>query len=173
MKKFMVLNLTGKDRKGIVDEISKILFDEDANIENSHMETLGGCFSIMALFSFDDKRLESITNGLEIFKSMGFNIILHEAQDPSLLPEKNVTPLSIKIQAMDHPGIVQELVHLLHSFDVNIQSLDTYITNAPLSGGPLFHLSLKAEVQPETSVEVIISELDKKSIKMGFEMHYN
>ena len=65
MNKHMILFLVGKDRPGIVDELSKLLFDQGANIEDSRMAVLGGCFCIMALFSFPIQRLDGIKNGLK------------------------------------------------------------------------------------------------------------
>ncbi|MCD6584904.1 MAG: hypothetical protein J7K96_04000, partial [Desulfobacteraceae bacterium] len=94
------------------------------------------------------------------------------AQDPSILPEKKVTPLVIEVQAMDHPGIVQEVVHLLHQFNLNIQSLDTQITNAPHSGDPLFNLSLTAEVQDEAIVSKVKAEVEKSAKKMDLDLRF-
>ena len=170
MKKFMILNLVGKDQPGIVDEVSKILVGHEANIEDSRMAVLGGCFSIMALFSCNEKSVGDIGRDLENLKNKGFNISLHDAHDPSMQPEKKVTLLTIEVQAMDHPGIVQEVVHLLHQFNLNIQSLDTQTTNAPHSGDPLFHLSLKAEVQDEAIVAEVKAEVEKSAKKMDLDL---
>lgn len=172
MKKFMILNLVGKDRPGIVDEVSKILFGHEANIEDSRMAALGGCFSIMALFSCNEKSVEGVGKALENLKNEGFSISLHEAQDPSILPEKKATPLTLEVQAMDHPGIVQELVHLLHQFNLNIQSLDTQTTNAPHSGDSLFNLSLKAEVHEETPVAVVKVKVQELADKMNLDLRF-
>jgi hypothetical protein len=51
MKKYMILFSVGKDRPGIVDDVSTLLFERGANIEDSRMAARGGRFSIMTLFS--------------------------------------------------------------------------------------------------------------------------
>ena len=49
MKKFMILFYVGKDRPGIVHDVSTFLFDHGANIEDSRMAAMGGRFSIVML----------------------------------------------------------------------------------------------------------------------------
>lgn len=172
MKKFLILNLVGKDRPGIVDEVSKILVGYDANIEDSRMAALGGCFSIMALFSCEEDNFDDVTRDLSTLKNKGFAISLHEAVDPALVAEKKAIPFEIEVQSMDHPGIVQELVHVLHQFNLNIQSLDTQVTNAPLSGDPLFNLFLKAELEDESSVAAVQAEVGKIAKKMDLDLKF-
>ncbi len=51
MKTYHILLSIGKDRPGIVNDVSSVLFEHGANIEDSRMAAMGGCFSIMTLFS--------------------------------------------------------------------------------------------------------------------------
>jgi len=172
MKIFMMLNLVGDDRPGIVDQVSAILLGHDANIEDSRMAALGGCFGIMALFSCDDGKKEAVRTELENMRNNGFAIHLRDAKDPSLLPVEGVYPLGVEIEAMDNPGIVKEVVHILHHHQVNILSLDTQVTPAPYSGVPLFHLSLDAEVRNETTVAAVKADVKKLGVKMGLDLQF-
>ena len=47
---------------------------------------------------------------------------------------------------MDHPGIVRKTVPIVRRYDVNILSMTTRIASAPLSGAPIFRLSLEAAI---------------------------
>jgi glycine cleavage system transcriptional repressor len=172
MKKFLILNLVGKDQPGIVDEVTKILVGYDANIEDSRMAALGGCFSIMALFSCKANSVDDVNKDLKNLNNKGFTISLHEATDPALVSGKKTIPLEIEVQSMDHPGIVQELVRVLHQFELNILSLDTHVTNAPLSGDPLFNLFLKAELEDESSVSAVQAEVEKIAKKMDLDLKF-
>jgi len=82
LKKYTILFLTGKDRPGIVDDVSTFLFEKGANIEDSRMAVMGGCFSVMMLFSCSVTELENIQAGLPDLKALGFEASLHEAQTP-------------------------------------------------------------------------------------------
>ena len=45
----LVLSALGKDRPGIVDKLSKAVFDNDCNIADSRMTVLGGTFAILLM----------------------------------------------------------------------------------------------------------------------------
>ncbi len=161
MKTYKIMFLIGKDRPGIVDEVASLLAEYGANIEDSRMAVLGGCFSIMALFSCDAARLPAIQANMQRFQQVGFNAWLHEAYEPSERPRYEGLPLTIEVHAIDHPGIVQKLVSVLHKHNVNIDSLDTEVSHAPLSGTPLFHMRLVAEVPVGVAVGRVKEELNE------------
>lgn len=159
MKTFMILFTVGKDRPGIVDDVSTLLFERGANIEDSRMAVLGGCFSIMTLFSCGSDALDAIKSDLGTLKALDLETFLYEAQDPAAsLPQVSL-PLKLEVIAMDHPGIVQKVVRVLHDHQVNIQTLNTRVIRAPLSGAPLFDLLLEAEVPPEQPIMGLKTEL--------------
>ena len=74
MKKFMILLSVGKDRPGIVDDVSTFLFEQGANIEVSRMAVMGGRFSITTLFSCDPGQVGTIEKGLATLKELGLDI---------------------------------------------------------------------------------------------------
>ena len=172
MKTYMILFSIGKDRPGIVDNVSTLLYEQGANIEDSRMAAMGGCFSIMTLFSCPAEQLDTIKAGLEDLRKLGLESSLHKAEDPAASPKQASLPLKFEVVAMDHPGIVQKVVHILHQHNVNIQSLNTQVIRAPLSGAPLFDLDLEADVPPEKSIGKIKSELTDLAGKMNIDLNF-
>jgi glycine cleavage system transcriptional repressor len=172
MKRFMILFVVGQDRPGIVDDVSTILFERGANIEDSRMATLGGCFSIMILFSTPAEHLANVLAGMDRLKNQGFDVSAHDAQDPASLVRPAELPLKLRVTAMDHPGIVTKVVRILRKYDVNIESLNTRVLYAPLSGAPLFDLDLESAVpasQPISRVKAELSELaDVENLDLTF-----
>ena len=79
MKEYTILFLVGKDRPGIVDDVSSFLFDRGANIEDSRMAAMGGRFSIITLFSCAPAQVDAIRADLDALRKLGFEISLHEA----------------------------------------------------------------------------------------------
>ena len=53
---------------------------------------------------------------------------------------------------MDHAGIVHKVTHLLRSFGINISSLETARTNAPITGTPIFSVNAQIELPTRVSV---------------------
>lgn len=168
----MILFLVGKDRPGIVDDLSTLLFEQSANIEDSRMASMGGSFSIMTLFSCTSDQLEAIKVGLDDLRKSGFEISLHEAGDPTARPKRPELPLKIEVRAMDHPGIVQKVVHILRRYDVNIESLNTQVTRAPLSGAPIFALNLEAGIPAEKSIAKVKEELRVLAAEMNLDLSF-
>jgi glycine cleavage system transcriptional repressor len=172
MKNFTILFLVGKDRPGIVDDVSSFLFERGANIEDSHMAAMGGRFTIMTLFSCSSEQLEIITSELDHLQSFGFEVSLHEADDPGIVPQQAGLPLKLEVVSMDHPGIVQKVVSILHRHNVNISNLDTQITSAPLSGAPLFDLILEASVPAGESIVNVKEELQQLAAEMNLDLSF-
>lgn len=172
MKKYMILFSVGKDRPGIVDDVSTLLFDRGANIEDSRMAVMGGCFSIMTLFSCPVEKLETIKTGLKGLKNLGLEMSLHEAQDPAALPMQASLPLKLEVLAMDHPGIVQKVVHILHRHNVNIQTLNTKVIRAPLSGAPLFDLTTEADVPAVKPIAKVKEDLMNLAEDMNLDLNF-
>lgn len=172
VKIFKILFLVGKDRPGIVDKLSSFLFERGANIEDSRMAAMGGCFSIMTLFSCEAEQLEAITAALGQLERLGFETSLHDAQDPATVSKGPELPLHVEVVAMDHPGIVQKVVHILHRHKVNIQSLNTQVIRAPHTGSPLFDLSIVAGVPAETSVTRLKEELEDLAYEMNLDLSF-
>lgn len=166
----MILFSVGKDRPGIVDDVSSMLFKQGANIEDSWMAVMGGCFSIMTLFSCTMEQSEAIRAGLVDLKNLGLEASLHEAEGPTAGQRQTGLPLRFEVIAMDHPGIVQKVVHLLHRHDVNIEFLDTQVNRAPLSGAPLFDLSLVASVPAQEPIAKVKQELLELAAEMNLDI---
>jgi glycine cleavage system transcriptional repressor len=170
MTKHFILLSSGKDRPGIVDDISTLLFDKGANIEDSRMAVMGGCFSSMTLFSCAREQAEAIRGGLEDLRALGLEAHLHQAEDPSEGPTLAGLPLKFEMTAMDHPGIVQRVVRMLRKNDVNIESLETEVTGAPLSGAPLFDLRLEAKVPADKSIGKVKEQLADLAGEMNLDL---
>ena len=172
MSQYMILLSIGKDRPGIVDAISTILFENGANIEDSRMATLGGRFTSMTLFSYQEQRLEGIKAGLAELRREGIETSLHAAEDPATCEVEAALPLKFDVMAMDHPGIVQRVVRVLHRRNINIQSLNTQIIRAPLSGAPLFDLSITAAVPSGTSIATVKEELTQLAAERDLDLTF-
>jgi len=49
-------------------------------------------------------------------------------------------PFRLTTRAMDHPGLVQSVAHALRAMNVNIESAETTLQSAPITGAPLFEM---------------------------------
>ena len=51
MKRWYILSAIGQDRPGLVAELAQLVFDSDANLEDSRMTILGSDFAVILLAS--------------------------------------------------------------------------------------------------------------------------
>jgi glycine cleavage system regulatory protein len=173
MKNYMILFIVGRDRPGIVDDTSMLLYEKGAKIEDSRMAVMGGCFSIMTLFSCSKNQLGDIKKGLKDLKKLGLESSLYEAEEPNTRPLQAALPLHIDVTSMDHPYIVQKIVHILRDHNVNILSLNTQLTQAPLSGSPLFNLSLDAAIPADRPISKVKNELIALAEEINIDLNFS
>jgi len=166
----MILTCVGKDRPGIADDVSTLLFEHHANIEDSRMAVMGGRFSVMILFSCTKDQLKKIRVDMNRLEKVGLEVSLHEADDPASQKAEPALPLIVEVTAMDHPGIVQKVVRILRSYDVNVLALNTQVSQAPLSGAPLFNLDLEAAVPAGTPISQVKAVLEDLAADMNLDL---
>ena len=58
MKSWYMLTLVGKDRSGIVAEVSQALFDAGGNLGEASMARLGGNFTVMIMLQINSTKAE-------------------------------------------------------------------------------------------------------------------
>jgi glycine cleavage system transcriptional repressor len=170
MTKYMILFALSKNRLGIVDEVSSYLFKRKANILDSRMAVMGGHFSITCLFSCSNNELEIIKADIRELTELGLATSLHEADKPDSMQTEASNPLKFEIISMDHPGIVQNVVHILKENNICILSLDTELKPMPHTGAPMFDLNLEASVPESLSIAEVKEKLDELASEMDLDL---
>ncbi len=170
MNKYMILFALSKNRLGIVDEVSSYLFERKANLLDSRMAVMGGHFSITCLFSCTTIELEVIKADMKVLTDLGLATSLHEADNPDSMQTEASNPLKLEIISMDHPGIVQNVVHLLKEKNICILSLDTELKPMPHTGAPMFDLNLEASVPESISIDDIKEKLEELASEMDLDL---
>ena len=64
MKKVVVIHSIGKDRPGIVADVTRIVTDKGGNVGESRAQLLGGHFSLMMLVEIAEKEVETLEDEL-------------------------------------------------------------------------------------------------------------
>lgn len=174
MSSSLVIMAVGPDRPGLVDDISSRLADRGVNIESSHMAAVGGLFSVILLVSGTEDQVQELADAARaLVEDTEFEIFIKRARVPPSGESPAYLPYRLTTAGMDHPGIVKQISKLLHGFDVNIDSLDTKVKPAPVSGVPIFmmeaRLSVPAEVRKRKIREALIELGDELNMDIEFE----
>lgn len=161
MKRYAVLIAIGKDRIGIVDDVSQAIFERDCNVEESRMAVLGGEFAAILLTSGSAKDVGNLIDEVpQMAKKLDLHMELRSTDAPRA--DLRSRPYLIESVSLDSPGIVHALTTILRKNEINIEVLETETTAAPWTGAPMFLLKARINVPervPITSLREKIEEL--------------
>jgi glycine cleavage system transcriptional repressor len=147
-----ILTAIGADRPGLVDEVSEFIFERGGNIEDSRMVNLRGQFAMMVLLGAPEGTLSKIKSELwQLQQQSGLQIELRPAAATTAASAQAI-PYRLVATAIDQPGLVHRLAHLLRSASVNIESLETHLKPAPVTGTPMFEMELVISIPKTTPI---------------------
>ncbi len=147
----MVLTLTGPDRVGIVEEVTKALLDVGANVDTSKMQRLGGEFAVLMLASVPEERAADVETALEPLTGQGYKATLSATKESSGESRTGWKSYRIEVRGADHEGIVHEIARGLSQQGISIESAETGTTEASVSGATLFTMTALVVVPPEVA----------------------
>ncbi len=148
MRTSIILTLTGTDRIGLVEQVTKDMLTLGGNIETSRMARLGGEFAILMLVSFSSERLVDLDKFVEQFRTEGFKVTISQTRQTYAETYPDWLGYRIEVFGADHEGIVHQVAHELSQLGINIESMETETTLAPVSGTPLFAMNAMVAVPP-------------------------
>ena len=164
----LIISAVGSDRPGIVSELSGSITSHGGNIEKSRMTRLGSDFTIIMLVTVDPKWEESLVVALQAIKEL--SITTKGTEPNTVIAGENC---QISLSGADNEGIVKILSKYLEEKSINIIEMDTHISQAPISGSPLFNLNASISIPGEVDGRDIQSDLSQISKALGVEIHLN
>jgi glycine cleavage system transcriptional repressor len=160
MKTYVVLTAIGPDRPGIVDVVSKFLFDHGCNLEDSRMAILGGEFALIVLVSGQPDAIVKVRADFpQTASKIGLTGAAKDTPGPDARKDKGFVPFQVRAVGLDHPGIVHQIAHALHRMGANIESLETQAASAPFTGAAMFTLAMRVAVPPQLSLAELRTKL--------------
>jgi glycine cleavage system transcriptional repressor len=148
MRASAVLTLTGPDRVGIVEEVSRELLRVGANVEASRMARLGGEFAMLVLLSLPAESLDSLADASAVLRDRGYKVTTSVTGPEDVSSHPGWLTYRIDVEGADHEGIVHEIAAGLAMKGITIESAETSTQMAPLSGSPLFCMSAVVAAAP-------------------------
>jgi glycine cleavage system transcriptional repressor len=151
MRTDIVLTLTGPDRVGVVEEVTKALLVLGGNVGTSRMARLGGEFAILMMVSLPVDALPGLTSAFESLTARGYKLTSIQASGAPPAPDAGCTAYRVEVRGADHEGIVYEIAHGLANRGINIESMETGTSRASVSGIELFTMSAVVSVPPSVA----------------------
>jgi len=165
MKTYFILSAIGKDRPGIVADVSEVIYECGGNIEDSSMSLLRNNFALLLLFSTEREEVnQKLSAGLKrlewekkltvFFSSVPLEEAHPKAKDPT-------DGFEITTSGIDHAGIVYRVCRLLSDRGVNIADMETHRVASAESGTPLFEMDIHIEVPQSISEQGLRNDLHR------------
>ncbi|HEX3777118.1 MAG TPA: ACT domain-containing protein [Polyangiaceae bacterium] len=160
-KNYLVLTAVGPDRPGLVSEMSSLVHSAGANLEDSRMAILGGEFALLMLVSGQAEAVARVEQSAEeLGNRLGLRVLTKPTSPQSA---RDFLPYQIRVTGVDRPGIVQRVAAVLAGRGVNVASLESRLSYAPLSGTPMFILEAALQIPSALALSDLRRELASAS----------
>lgn len=170
MSKQLLVTVTGRDRPGIVEQVTEVLVRHGANLEESRMARLGGEFAGIMKVAVPQKRSVRLTADLKGLKKKGIEVITRPLRGASHRNRAGCLPHQIEVKGADHEGIVHGVAASLAELEANIEELSTDVVPAPVTGTPLFNMRAVVGVPASVGTARLRERLDRLASLQGVDI---
>ena len=160
--KQLVITAVGPDRPGLVDELTGYIEDAGGNLADSRMMNLRGQFALIVQVEAKDKATgRAIADGAPAAgEKIGLHVSAVPDEDGHAEAPTGLVFL-VRTYAMDQPGIVHRITHLLHGCGVNIEELQTRLEPGSYDGAPKFAMELCMTAPTGLSIKSLRRQLEE------------
>lgn len=156
-KNYLVISALGKDRAGIIDQLSKTILEDGCNIADSRMTVLGGEFAILLMVEGNWNTLSKLEEALpQLGERLGLTII--SARTEERQTTQDLLPYAVDVISLDHPGIVHHLASFFSQRNINIEDMSTSGYAAAHTGTPMFAVHMSVGIPSELHISALRDE---------------
>ncbi|HJL65763.1 MAG: ACT domain-containing protein [Arenicellales bacterium] len=155
----IVFTFVGKDRPGLVEKVSKVVSDNNGNWLESRLVKLGGRFAGIVEVDVSSVGQQALLDDLSRLESE--EILVVAASNTWSEPEEKSYQCTLSLLGNDRPGIVQEIAAAMADRKINILSLESDVTSAPMVGSLMFTASAVIEIPKTIDVHLLEERLEE------------
>ncbi|NIQ98110.1 MAG: ACT domain-containing protein [Desulfuromonadales bacterium] len=151
--KHFALTIIGRDRPGIVADVTEILYRLGCNIADSSCTILGGQFAMILIISHPDMADgDDFGEAFAPLEDSGLSVFLRTLRPGGEKhPHMEGELCMISVYGSDKPGIVYRVAKELGERRINITDLNTKLVGSEQR--PVYVMMLEAVLPPGTSVD--------------------
>ncbi len=156
-----IMTAFGKDRPGIVADVTRVLFENGCNLEENSMTLLADEFTLILLFSTGEEGSEErlLTECRRLEKDRGISAFIRPLGERKDLPSASIQTYVVEVEGLDQSGIVYQISQHLADQGLNILNLKSTVKSSPESGTALYQMQILIQTQTGTSAEEIEDSL--------------
>lgn len=151
----------GKDRIGIVADVTRLLYEYDCNLEDTTMNMLSDEFTLNLLFSSKsndiEEQLSRECRRLELEK--GISAFVRALPDSEAKGANGFKDCTLHIECLDQVGIVYKTSKFLAENKLNIMHLNSTAKPSPESGATIHCMDIQIQVPGDVSLDQVEEDL--------------
>lgn len=172
MQNRYIMTAFGKDRPGIVADVTQVLYENGCNLEDTTMSMLSDEFTINLLFSSNNDNIESTLldecRNLEELKKI--SAFIRPLKERHLTNRGNLPTCTLHVEGMDQAGIVFKISQFLSGNKLNIVDLKSTVKVTPESGTALYLMDIQIQIPESASLKVVEEGLDIVAEELNVEI---
>ncbi len=167
-----IMTAFGQDRPGIVADVTRILFENDCNLEDTAMALLADEFTLNLLFSSHRRDLERLLTEecQRLERELGITAFIRPLQERREPVQAGVTESVLHVEGLDQAGIVYRVSQFLAEQGLNITNLQSTVRPSPESGTPIYLMDIHVQVPAGTSLAPVEKGLQTVADRLNVEI---
>lgn len=172
MQSRYIMTAFGKDRPGIVADVTEVLYDNNCNLEDTSMSMLSDEFTINLLFSSNDDQVEAAlqTECRNLEQKKNISAFIRPLKERPQASPKSFSSCTLHVEGMDQAGIVYKISQFLAENALNIVDLKSTVKATPESGTALYLMDIHIQVPESTARTTIEAGLNKVAEDLNVEI---
>jgi glycine cleavage system transcriptional repressor len=159
----LAITVVGRDRPGIVADVSGVLAGLGLNLTDSTMTLLRGHFA-MTLICAGEPGAAEVDAALEKLTADGNLVAMVRVVPPDAGFAAPGIPYTLIVHGADRLGIVADVTRVLANAGGNVTDLTTRLS------GTLYLLSAEVDLPSTVDIEELVAELDEVAERLGVEV---
>ena len=155
----LILTVIGDDRPGLIEKLASTISRHDGNWLESSMSHLAGKFAGIVSIEIPKSRIAALEQALANLPDLR---VTAEVSAPAEVEQTPVSLRRLKLALIGHDriGIVREVSQTLARHAINVESLSTHTSSAPMSAAILFHANAELTASPSLDVRELTADLE-------------
>ncbi len=162
MTNSFIMTAFGKDRAGIVADATRLLYENDCNLQDTTMSMLADEFTLSLLFSSQQRNIEELLakecRRLELDK--GISAFVRPLLPAQAKVKNSYKTCTLRIEGLDQAGIVYKTSKFLADRKLSIIQLDSTASASPQSGATIYSMTIIVNVPENYPFNQLEDELN-------------
>jgi glycine cleavage system transcriptional repressor len=153
----LIMSALGKDNPGIIDHLSRAIYECECSIQDTRMAVLSGEFAALIAVEGPWDKLARLENQLpELEKELGLAITTDRGEPHE--GTSNLLPYVVDLVTLDQPGVVHKVSRFFAEREINIQDMVTSSYAAAHTGTPMFSMRMNVGVPADMHISSLRDE---------------